>query len=937
MELIRSTSRGGFSVRGIFTFVMTVIVAALLWVLFMTPATNAQFITPTGAWNGQSILYDGNQYYPVANAKQGDSHGIAPDSKLYVYIEQVSERPLQQKAHVIYFAPGADPPSATSAEYAVYDYSSNRTYSNPQDKKTIGMTVQGTSDAYGEACTITGGLGWVICPVSVWLAESMDWLFDVVADMIAVQPPKTGDTQNDLYVAWNVMRSIANVAFMIVFLVIIYSQLTSAGVSNYGLKKLIPRLVIAAVLVNVSYILCALLVDISNITGYSLQDILANIRSNTFNIDNETWDASVTDWRAVTGFVLAGGTAGTLGVAVATAGSAASALFLILPLLLGLLLTILFVLVILAARQAIIVILIIVSPLAFVAYLLPNTEKWFEKWRELFTTMLIFFPAFSLVFAGSQLAGGIILQNATSIVMIIFGLAVQVAPLVITPILLKLSGSLLGRIGGIINDPRKGLMDRAKNWSTERAEMHRQKSLTRPAASRLNGIRGIAKQLDNGNRRVKERTALYTSMNDNRYNRTRGHRNIYNAMHETETEKKIIEGTLERDLKNNIYTNQHHLAREMESRVIQDEVTLAGEKLNRVQEGLRTGQDISIPHAFNDQLIQRNKDVTRDIAATAISIQTAKRVQQNQLSDALLRNVQSINGRDVPITIDGQDLRTWAGAQLDVVRDDVGNIIVDNGADSALTYATTLKREAEGKLVSERNQLLKHFKLSGAQRQAIARGENVSAERDGATYTFNSADEFTREAAIETQLTTGSYDEIAEIMALSGTKSGFDYRTTISELIAKNGLTSKASFLGGKFIDAVSQGKVGSEWDDIARQWIDIRDPANIGSTDPNAQPRGLLYWTAQNIMEGKVKAEDLANNDQGALKLYSQVAMADADEALRRGWIDNTQRGLWTDRLNKFRNTVAEIRDPSTDYDRNATESAKERLDDIIARRTRP
>ncbi|MFY9228309.1 MAG: hypothetical protein WAO28_03210 [Candidatus Microsaccharimonas sp.] len=912
----------------------------------MTPATNAQFITPTGAWNGSSILYDGQQYYPVADAKQGDSHGIAPDSKLYVFIEQISERPLLQKAHVIYFAPGADPPNATSAEYAVYDYSSNRIYSNPQDKKTIGMTVRGSSDAVGEACTITGGLGWVICPISVWLAESMDWLFDVVASMIAVEPPKTGDTQNDLYAAWNVMRSIANVAFMIVFLIIIYSQLTSAGVSNYGLKKLIPRLVIAAVLVNVSYILCALLVDVSNIAGYSLQDILANIRSNTFNIDNETWDASVTDWRAVTSFVLAGGTAGTLGVAVATAGSAASALFLIIPLLLGLLLTILFVLVILAARQAIIVILIIVSPLAFVAYLLPNTEKWFEKWRELFTTMLVFFPAFSLVFAGSQLAGGIILQNATSIVMIIFGLAVQVAPLVITPILLKLSGSLLGRIGSIINDPRKGLMDRAKNWSTERAEMHRQKSLTKNAYNpdrpwnpfRWNSTRGIAKQLDNGNRRVKERTALYTSMNDNRYNRTNGHRRIYEQMHETETEKKIIEGTLERDLKNNIYTSQHHLAREMESRVIQDEVTLAGEKLNRVQEGLRTGQDISIPHAFNDQLIQRNKDVTRDIAATAISIQTAKRVQQNQLSDALLRNVQSINGRDVPITIDGQDLRTWAGAQLDVVRDDAGNITVDNGADSALTYATTLKREAEGKLVSERSQLLKHFKLSGAQRQAIARGENVDAERDGATYTFKSADEYTREAAIETQLTTGSYDEIAEIMALSGSTSGYDYRTTISELISKNGLTSKATFLGGKFIDAVSQGKVASNFNAATGRWEDV--PANeVGSQDPNIRPRGLLYWTAQSILEGKIKAEDLANNDQGALKLYSQAAVVtDPDEAVRRGWIEDThiQRDLWTNRLREFRATAEEIRRPDTDLDRNATQAAKERLDDIRFGRTR-
>ncbi|MFZ3010040.1 MAG: hypothetical protein WA030_03430, partial [Candidatus Microsaccharimonas sp.] len=63
-----------------------------------------------------------------------------------------------------------------------------------------------------------------------------------------------------------------------------------------------------------------------------------------------------------------------------------------------------------------------------------------------------------------------------------------------------------------------------------------------------------------------------------------------------------------------------------------------------------------------------------------------------------------------------------------------------------------------------------------------------------------------------------------------------------------------------------------------------------------------------------------------------------DTDEAVRLGWIEDTdiQRDLWTNRLREFRATADEIRRPDTDLDRNATQAAKERLDDIRFGRTR-
>lgn len=51
----------------------------------------------------------------------------------------------------------------------------------------------------------------------------------------------------------------------------------------------------------------------------------------------------------------------------------------------------------------------------------------------------------------------------------------QIAPLVITPLILKFSGGLLGRIAQIANNPNKGLVDRSRKWAEESRGMHRNK------------------------------------------------------------------------------------------------------------------------------------------------------------------------------------------------------------------------------------------------------------------------------------------------------------------------------------------------------------------------------------------------------------------------------------------------------------------------------
>ena len=601
MDLRGSLRAEGSSVRSILTFVFVVVVTAFLWVLFgNTPAAHAI----DASWNGASITHNDRQYFEQGNVKEAPSLNLTDGSIYYLAVEGSpgATTVTPQKAHVIYFAPGADPPTEVSATYLTYSYnSSTREFSSPSSPQTLEMEASGPDGGYS-SCTIEG-VGWIVCSVSVFLAQAMDFIFDILASFMQVQPVTVGDTSNGLYVAWNVMRSFANVAFIIVFLIIIYSQLTSSGVSNYGLKRILPRLIIAAILVNLSYVISAIAVDVSNILGYSLQDVFVQIREGVFYVDGESWSEVLT-WDSIVGFVLSGGAAGLAagaGISAAVAGSGgtiAGAIFLILPALVGLLLTVLVVILILAARQALIIILIIISPLAFVAYLLPNTEKWFDKWRELFMTMLIFFPAFSVVFGGSQLAGAVIIQNATSILIIVLGMAVQVAPLIITPLLLKFSGSLLGKISGIINNPNKGLLDRTRKWSDSQREYHRQRGISglqrngRPGElRRRNVMRRSARSTNQRSRRLEDRTKNAAAHADNTYHSDKKYMPIHESEHEIGVNKEIIESRHGQHINN--------ATSRVGGRFYDQNITLEGEK--RRLEGSKNNVELGVMNVVNDQ------------------------------------------------------------------------------------------------------------------------------------------------------------------------------------------------------------------------------------------------------------------------------------------------------------------------------------------------
>ncbi|MBR6168494.1 MFS transporter [Candidatus Saccharibacteria bacterium] len=317
-----------------------------------------------------------------------------------------------------------------------------------------------------------GGIGWLVCPGSVFFANVIDGSYNILENLLRVNPLPS-DPKSPVHVVWDYIRGITNLVFVIFFLVIIFSQLTGFGITNYGIKRMLPRLIVAAILINLSYTICTLAVDLSNILGIALRSVFANIE--TAAITNGTINEQIASisFAGIVATILGVGTIGTAAT-LAFAGGIAGLIWLLIPIIFAGAIAIISAVITMAARQALIFLLVMISPLAFVCYLLPNTERWFRLWYQMFFRMIFFYPLFSILYGASQLAGFVTITSATSWIGVVLGIAIQVLPLFFAIPLMRMSGTVLGGIDGLVRratDPATGLFRRyaAENQALARA------------------------------------------------------------------------------------------------------------------------------------------------------------------------------------------------------------------------------------------------------------------------------------------------------------------------------------------------------------------------------------------------------------------------------------------------------------------------------------
>ena len=322
------------------------------------------------------------------------------------------------------------------------------TYENTEDINACkqGQTAKIEAPAEGDgeeeknSCGIDG-IGWLVCPVMNFVAGINDAAYSAISGFLDIKPAILSDGNNSgAKQGWEFFRNIANAIFAVIFLWIIFSQISNVGVSNYGIKKILPRLIIGALLVNLSYYLCQIFVDLSNILGHTLKDALES-GAGEIGANSEATGLGSEIIAKILGLTGAG-----LFIALAVG----------LPTLAAGFLAIMTVFIILVVRQAGIILLIAMSPIAFAAWLLPNTEDLFKKWMKMFRGLLLVFPIISLLYGAGKLAGAVLASNATvdpnnpDETIQLVALAATTMPLIATPFVLQNSLSSLGSIGAKI-------------------------------------------------------------------------------------------------------------------------------------------------------------------------------------------------------------------------------------------------------------------------------------------------------------------------------------------------------------------------------------------------------------------------------------------------------------------------------------------------------
>lgn len=338
-------------------------------------------------------------------------------------------------------------------------------------------STEGNNSENHEPATCTsqiGAIGWLICPTTGLLAKGIDALYGLIQGLLDVKPLEMkGDSP--IYQVWSYMRNIANICFIIFLLVIIYSQITGYGINNYGVKKSLPRLIVTAMVVNFSFLFCAIAVDISNILGNGLKDLLAGIAESAISSGTVDGSKTAAGFYSLFSTVAAGGAG--LALSFAFPGGPLGLLLAFIPLIIGGIISVIVGLLVLGLRQALVIFLVSISPIAFVLYILPNTEKHFQKWKKTFSQMLFFYPMFSMLFGVSKLASMVLITSATTPFGLLVGAAVQVLPLLLAAGLMKLSGSALGGISNVLNSLGNNLSGRATKALSPIQEANRQKAI----------------------------------------------------------------------------------------------------------------------------------------------------------------------------------------------------------------------------------------------------------------------------------------------------------------------------------------------------------------------------------------------------------------------------------------------------------------------------
>lgn len=310
------------------------------------------------------------------------------------------------------------------------------------------QAAEGEEENKGECGTKLDTIGYFVCPLLEKLVDFADGTWGLFEYLLQTDPLPS--EEGPLQSAWNGLRDVANAILAIIFLAIIISQVSNVGISNYGVKKMLPRLIIAAITINMSYFLMQVIVDVANILGANLYHFISDLAP-AVDPKDVGWGTIITDIIAG-GITIGGGLlAGKAAWSAAAGMDAKVGLLLLLVFIIPAILGLIAGLMALVFRTGIIPVLAISSPIAIAAWVLPNTQKLFEKWKSTFLGMVFLYPLASMYCGGLKFVALIILSSKNDANEVLFRMMAVTMLLLGTGFVAVLAIKSNSIMGGMIN------------------------------------------------------------------------------------------------------------------------------------------------------------------------------------------------------------------------------------------------------------------------------------------------------------------------------------------------------------------------------------------------------------------------------------------------------------------------------------------------------
>jgi len=206
----------------------------------------------------------------------------------------------------------------------------------------------------------------------------------------------------------------------------------------YTVKKVLPRLAIAVVLIQLSFFIFSGFISLTTSIAYGLEDLIYAPfgAQDEFTLEVLLSEIGGSDLQSLfTGAIIAGAGLAVLGGAI---GMVAIGVFM--AVLMGVLA--------LVVRRVMLILLLIVSPLALVAWILPNTERFWKMWWDNFSKLLLMYPIILGMLAIGRVFSKIGADSSDEVIGVFIVLGGVFIPMAMIPRTFNMAGAGFAAIGG---------------------------------------------------------------------------------------------------------------------------------------------------------------------------------------------------------------------------------------------------------------------------------------------------------------------------------------------------------------------------------------------------------------------------------------------------------------------------------------------------------